>query len=169
MNDFLMHAGVSKRDGAKVGSGRYPLGSGKRPYQGTGGKPMSRREQRRQAKKAKKNSSPEKLSKEEFTDEIRQDIIARGDVKAAFANRQYMSNQDIDNVIARYEKESKLKGLAVKDIKTGKDYIDKITDYMNTATRFTSAGIGLYNNTAKIVNAMGDSNLPIIGAEKKKN
>lgn len=29
----IYHFGVSKRNGAKVGSGRYPLGSGKRPYQ----------------------------------------------------------------------------------------------------------------------------------------
>lgn len=30
---FLEHEGVSKRDGAKVGSGRFPLGSGDNPYQ----------------------------------------------------------------------------------------------------------------------------------------
>lgn len=34
MHNVLIHVGKSKRDGAKVGSGRYPLGSGKRPYQG---------------------------------------------------------------------------------------------------------------------------------------
>ena len=31
--DILEHYGVSKTDGAKVGSGRYPLGSGETPYQ----------------------------------------------------------------------------------------------------------------------------------------
>ena len=31
--DYLAHAGRSKRDGAPVGSGRYPLGSGENPYQ----------------------------------------------------------------------------------------------------------------------------------------
>ena len=30
---YLEHVGVSKRDGAKVGSGRYPYGSGDHPYQ----------------------------------------------------------------------------------------------------------------------------------------
>lgn len=34
MHDFLAHEGVSKLDGAPVGSGRYPLGSGENPYQG---------------------------------------------------------------------------------------------------------------------------------------
>lgn len=29
----ISHSGVSKLKGAKIGSGRYPLGSGKRPYQ----------------------------------------------------------------------------------------------------------------------------------------
>lgn len=32
-DDYLMHSGKSKKDGAPVGSGRYPLGSGDRPYQ----------------------------------------------------------------------------------------------------------------------------------------
>ena len=31
--ETLEHVGVSKRDGAKVGSGRYRLGSGENPYQ----------------------------------------------------------------------------------------------------------------------------------------
>ena len=32
-DDELFHEGVSKKDGAKIGSGRYPLGSGENPYQ----------------------------------------------------------------------------------------------------------------------------------------
>ena len=32
-NDWLAHEGRSKRDGAPIGSGRYPLGSGENPYQ----------------------------------------------------------------------------------------------------------------------------------------
>ena len=32
-DNFLMHEGRSKKDGAPVGSGRYPLGSGEIPYQ----------------------------------------------------------------------------------------------------------------------------------------
>lgn len=31
--EYLMHHGVSKRDGAPIGSGRHPLGSGQRPFQ----------------------------------------------------------------------------------------------------------------------------------------
>lgn len=31
--EFLEHEGVSKRDGAKIGSGRFPYGSGKNPFQ----------------------------------------------------------------------------------------------------------------------------------------
>lgn len=32
-DEFLEHEGVSKRDGAKIGSGRFPYGSGDHPYQ----------------------------------------------------------------------------------------------------------------------------------------
>lgn len=31
--DILVHEGVSKKNGAKIGSGRYRLGTGKRPFQ----------------------------------------------------------------------------------------------------------------------------------------
>ena len=34
--EYLMHYGRSKRDGAPIGSGRYPLGSGEEPYQHDG-------------------------------------------------------------------------------------------------------------------------------------
>lgn len=44
---FLMHSGRSKRDGAKVGSGRYPLGSGDRPHQHDPKKPRSKKSYRR--------------------------------------------------------------------------------------------------------------------------
>ena len=33
VDDYLEHVGVSKRDGAKIGSGRFPYGSGDHPYQ----------------------------------------------------------------------------------------------------------------------------------------
>ena len=36
-DEHLEHVGVSKRDGAKIGSGRYLLGSGENPYQRLGG------------------------------------------------------------------------------------------------------------------------------------
>ncbi len=58
-NDELFHYGRSKRDGAKRGSGRYPLGSGKNPRHGSGGFaiPMDHDQSkmsRRQAKKSYK-------------------------------------------------------------------------------------------------------------------
>lgn len=31
--DWLAHEGRSKKEGAPIGSGRYPLGSGENPYQ----------------------------------------------------------------------------------------------------------------------------------------
>lgn len=56
--DEIYHFGVSKRNGAKVGSGRYPLGSGDRPYQAMEAKKtkwenrMTRKLDRLDAKKA---------------------------------------------------------------------------------------------------------------------
>lgn len=51
---YLSHYGVSKRNGAKVGSGRYPLGSGENPKAGK--TELSPREVKKQQKQAKKDA-----------------------------------------------------------------------------------------------------------------
>lgn len=70
---YLMHSGRSKRDGAKIGSGRYRLGSGNRPYQATGGKPRSKNSRKR----------PEYISY--MSDKDMQDAIKRENLENTYA------------------------------------------------------------------------------------
>lgn len=54
---YLMHSGRSKKDGAHIGSGRYPLGSGDRPYQR-----MPAAARKRQMARAEKANKKQKVN-----------------------------------------------------------------------------------------------------------
>lgn len=83
MNDFyippqrpdeIYHFGVSKSKGAKVGSGRYPLGSGDRPFQ------------------RKSKAERKALKKDKWTNRVRNKLDKYDTKKAkkqAVANKQY--------------------------------------------------------------------------------
>lgn len=160
----LWHEGVSRRDGAPgPGSGRYPLGSGKRPFQhgppGGRGRGILKRKKKAPEVDAKKD---EKLSEEE-----KKQIIETGDVKVAFTNRRQLSNAEIDAVLMRNAQFTRLKDIAQKDVKTGRQRVESLSNFLDTATKAAERGIGAYNVSAKILNAFGDMKLPIIGAENK--
>lgn len=90
--NFLAHEGKSKTDGAKIGSGRYPLGSGENPYQhGNKG-----------------------LRKKIFFKRKKENAEARQEPKKKKFNPKNiseMSNEEIDEYINRFEKEKQLKSL----------------------------------------------------------
>jgi len=168
---YLMHSGRSKVDGAPVGSGRYPLGSGERPYQkGSpgGDRHLSRRERRRM----KKEKPLQKL-----TDEEKQKIINEGDVKEAYRHRRELTNNDIDAVMTRHNKEKDLFALIPKK-KTGMDYVNKATEITNTGIKAVLAGVNVWNIVSSIHNVRDPGNpwptvpsIPIIGggnSSKKK-
>lgn len=153
VEDFLMHSGRSKVDGAPVGSGRYPLGSGERPYQkGSpgGDRHLSRRER-------KKGEQP--LGK--LTDEDKKRIIDEGDVREAYKHRRELTNNDIDAVILRHNKEKSLAELMPKK-KTGLDYIQKGAKILTVSTAAVTAGINAWNVIARIHNAKGDKLWPYV-------
>lgn len=77
---WLIHSGVSKLNGAPIGSGRYPLGSGEDPYQDMTPRQIQRAKEkleRADTKWAKRNytrisKSAERASKSEMRDYERQ-------------------------------------------------------------------------------------------------
>jgi hypothetical protein len=161
---YLMHSGRSKRDGAKVGSGRYPLGSGERPFQNGGG-PKERKRLFGRKKKEPVDTEPKSLSEEE-----KKRIIDSGDVTAAYKNRQFLTNADIDAVINRRNKETTLASMLPKK-KKGMEYVTKATDVLDKSVKFVNAGINAWNVAVRINNAFNENKLkPIyaIGSPDKK-
>ena len=157
---YLMHSGRSKRDGAKIGSGRYPLGSGERPFQGEDNKSQRLKFLR------KKKSAPEKkeetVPEKPFTDDDKKRIIDSGNIKEAFKYREHFTNNDIDAVINRYKKENELKALTVKNVKTGQEKVEKMTSVLKTGIGFANEGINAYNVVARLVNTFSDNEMPVV-------
>ena len=131
----------------------------------------------------KKNGPPypldySKLSKEERY-QAKKNAIKAGNVKEANANVDYFDNKEIQEVLDRYFKKQDLSKIATKDIKTGKQKVEDILSVANLVVRATSTGIQVYNNTAKIRNAINKASVgkdakdwPIIGeggGKKKKS
>lgn len=156
--NYLAHIGVGKLNGAKIGSGRYPLGSGKRPYQNS---PLgaTRKMTRAERRAAKKNSRGQE---ETFDEEKKKRIIDTGDVKSAYAYRKYLTNSDIDAVILRYQKEKSLADLLPKK-KKGKDYVNSAADALNLTFKLINAGTNVWNTAARISAVKNpDNHLPLV-------
>lgn len=131
----------------------------------------------------KKNGPPypldyDKLSSEERSKD-KQRAISEGDAEtvAYKNNKKYYSNQEMQDVINRYRLNSQISEFDAKDkaIKAGKPKTEKLLETMETVTKVgnklasgINAGSNIYNNVAKIMNALGDADLPIIGEKKDK-
>lgn len=135
-------------------------------------------------KKKKDKKDPGKDYSKMNDDEIREakrEAIRTGDVKEAHKNVYYFSNQEIQAVLDRFDMKKRVKAMAEKDIKTGKQRLEEILAATDLFVRAANNGIKIYNVTAKVMNAInegtgGDSKsaLPIIpegggGNNKKKD
>lgn len=159
MEYYLIHSGRSKLNGAKVGSGRYPLGSGARPYQDY---PSRQKLTRKQKKVVKLKAKQEAVERKKLTDEEKRDIIERGDVKNAFKNVDDFSNEDIDAVIKRWDAKNKLSSYAMKGVKTGKQKFDELTNNLDRFQKFGNNATKVYDVIAKTINTFGGTTLPLI-------
>lgn len=157
----LYHFGIPRR------SGRYPWGSGNRPFQ-SGGGPMSKR----QAKKAEKLRSKEvsKMTPEE-READKQRVLKTGTASEILRYKGELTNQEMQQAVTRLNLESQLNSLSSKDIESGMQKIDKVMKGVKTGTEWVKIGTDTWNTLARIYNSTeeGQKNpLTIIGEGKKK-
>lgn len=149
----LLHFGIPRR------SGRYPWGSGARPFQ-SGGGPMSKR----QAKKV------EKMTPEEREAE-KQRVLKTGSASEILRYKGELSNQEMQQAVTRLNLEAQLSSLSAKEIESGMQKIDKVMKGVKTGTEWVKIGTDTYNTFAKLYNATeeGQKNpLTLVGEGKKK-
>ncbi len=126
-DDELLHYGVSKADGAKRGSGRYPLGSGERPNQrrGIGGvidsAKSKMREQKtvRMAKKDAKRYADAKMFYGEGAGNRRKLLKAELNKKMGIPGYKEVFDREVEN--ADYAKSAKRaqRERKARDVKKG--------------------------------------------------
>lgn len=161
--NVLMHTGKSKLDGAKIGSGRYPLGSGERPNQHRGGifsklfKPKNEKHFDKKKQKKKHHGMSEEEKDKQFEAE-KSRIQQHGDVKAAYKHRNEMSYNELNNAYNKYGMHKRLKE-AQDELKKDQSKLDKVIkliDKYNKTSDVLQKGIKTTNKWIKIFGGLVD-------------
>lgn len=111
---------------------------------------------------SKLSAEEKKLAKES--------AIRRGDVKeaSAYKNREEFTDQELQQLMNRFNANQKLSELSTEKVKNGLDKAEEIADKLGRAANIINKTSNFYNNAAKVSNALIGTDLPIIGGEKKK-
>lgn len=162
MNEYfyLSHGGP--------GSGRYPLGSGERPYQKFEG---SRKKSRgifgyireRKAKKIEEEQQKERNmelqkrieeeQKKRQHDSDKERVLREGTATEVMKYRGELTNQELQNAFTRLNLEKQLSHLSQQETKSAIDKIDNVMKTVKTGTEWAKIGTDTYNTFAAIYNA----------------
>lgn len=162
MNEYfyLVHGGP--------GSGRYPLGSGDRPYQKfegqgkkSGGitgyikarKTKKKEEQRQKAKKEEEKRITEEEQKRRQHEEDKERVLKKGTATEVMRYQGELSNQELQSAFTRLNLESQIRNLSQREIRSNMDKVDSIMKKVKTGTEWTKIGTDTYNTFASIYNA----------------
>ena len=151
-------------------------------YVGVNSQPYFEHHGRLGMKWGKRNGPPYPLDYSKLSEEERakdkQRVKDEGDIESVGykKNRSYFTDQEINEVINRYQLNQRINQLSADSakMKAGKsktqelaDNMAKVADVGNKLSNALNAGTNVYNNVAKIMNAFGDSDMPIIGQAKQ--
>ncbi len=168
--------------GVKGKSGRYPWGSGGRPYQrlekpkrGGGGIVGYIREAKRkkEEKQAAKTAAEERQAKKNLEEE-KQRVIREGNATDVLKFRGQLTNQELQQAYTRINLEAQLKSLSSRELKTSMDKVNDVMKGVKLGTEWIKIGTEAYNSLAEIYNATSEgkkSPLTIVGkgSGKKKD
>ena len=112
------------------------------------------------AKAQRSKSYALKLKKE------KEDIIKRGDIEKALERIDDFSNEELKIIVDRNQAKINV-AKAKTDAMISK--LSTVNEVVQKATSITSNSVAIYNNVAKVANAFGDYNLPILGQNNNNN
>ena len=112
------------------------------------------------AKAKRSKSYALKLKKE------KEDIIKRGDIEKALERIDDFSNEELKIIVDRNQAKISI-AKAKTDAMISK--LSTVNEVVQKATSITSNSVAIYNNVAKVANAFGDYNLPILGQNNNSN
>lgn len=143
-SDELLHFGIKRR------SGRYPWGSGERPYQsGGGGAPVKKtRKQKRDEKRAAKTAEAQRKHVEE-----RNTVLQRGSASQVKSYLGELTNQELRDVTTRLNLEKQINEMSSKEIKTNMQKIDKAMQTIKKVDEWSKIGTSMYNTLVSVYNS----------------
>lgn len=162
MNDFyyLSHGGP--------GSGRYPWGSGDRPYQrlegskrkngGIVGYIKSRKAKKAEEEKQKQREEllrkkEEMKRKQEEHEKNKEKVLKSGSAADVLKYQGELSNKELSEVANRLRLENDIKSYAAKDVTSALDKLKKVQSFTNVGSALAKDGIDIYNSFAAMYNA----------------
>lgn len=165
----LMHYGIKRR------SGRYPYGSGERPFQGIS-HPFRRITANSAQKKAARIRAKKKAEEEAKRrhEENKGKILRAGRASEVLQYQGELTNQELQEVVTRLRLEGDLRKYSKAEVESGIAKVDEIMKTVKTGTEWVKIGTDAYNSLAEIYNATDEGKhkpLTLIGkgdGEKKK-
>lgn len=157
---YLAHGGP--------GSGRYPLGSGERPYQkfegsrrksgGISGYIRSRKAKKTEEKQQRQRNEDlrrkmEEEQKKRQHDSDKERVLREGTATEVMKYQGELTNQELQNAFTRLNLESQLRNLSQKEMRSAMDKVDDIMKTVRTGTEWAKIGTDTYNTFAAIYNA----------------
>ena len=153
------HSAAEKK--AKKGGFKNPFKEAKRKKQRA-----ANLEKARKAKAANAEARRKQAEHDAKRDEV---IRSSTSAKELLEYKNEMTAQQMQEAINRINNVNTLKQLSQKEVKTGWDRVDKVMNKLDKITTYAEKGTRAYNMAAKVINSFADTELPIIGAEKKKS
>ncbi len=150
--EYLIHYGIKRR------SGRFPWGSGKRPFQ-SGGGPVGKavRFVRKKKTEYKRNESLKKArakaAENRKLEANKKQVLKSGSATDVMKYRGKLTNQELSDVVRRLELEKKISNMAKEDVKTGMQKVNEYMKTLDTITNWASTGTKAWNQIVDIYNA----------------
>lgn len=165
MNEFyyLAHGGP--------GSGRYPLGSGERPYQkyegsrsGSSGisgyirSIKAKKEEKRQRKAAQEaqKKEAEEAERRRILEEDKERVLRSGKASEVMRYQGQLTNKELQDVADRLRLENQINGYATSEVKTALDKLKTLQSYTNVGSALAKDGIEIWNSLASVYNSTSE-------------
>lgn len=167
-NNFIQHGGP--------GSGRYPLGSGGRPYQ------KFEKAKRKVSKvasyvKKKKNQRKQKIAKKQ-ADEIekkkrireanKEKVLRKGSASEVLEYQGELTNQQLQEAFTRLNLEANIRSLSSKEKSKNMRAVDDVMKTIKAGNEWVKIGTDSYNTFASIYNATDEGKRHPLTLIKKK-
>ena len=176
----LEHYGIPKR------SGRYPYGSGERPYQSSGGVPTktkkkAQRSYDREKKKLdkilkketeKKKREEEEAKRKEESEKARKEAERKAILRdpAKLKKHQYeFSPEEVRNAVQRFDWDEKLHQQSRQKLERGANILDSLYKYMNVGLKYYNFAAGAHNVFKPDDKPWEKINIGTGGGDKKKS
>ena len=177
MDEYLAHIGMPRR------SGRFPWGSGNRPFQSLEKgklkaasdsprhKASSARKRAKEREASLEKARKAKADKAEY-EKKKQKALSSGSAAEVLKYKGKLTNKELQEAYQRLNYEKLINEIAKADVEKKKTLIKTFDDVENVVKRTTSyvdTGTKAWNSFAKIWNSFSDDDdqITIIGEKKK--